>query len=78
MKIGTVCRLHNRETTSRRIVLVARVAADIPAGASVALVDIRGELFLQVLEGDGAGGMTRHQVDGYRDTKPDAPHILNN
>lgn len=78
MTVGTVCRLHDRETKSRRLVLVARVAADIPAGASVALVDVRDGRFLQVPEGDGAGCMTRRQADGYRDTKPDVPPMLKN
>lgn len=62
MTVETVCRLHDRETKARRLVLVARVAADIPASALVALVDIRGELFLQAVEGVGAECMARRQA----------------
>lgn len=47
-----VCRMVDRETRSRRIALIARVTDDIPAGSYVALFDVRGELFLQVVEND--------------------------
>lgn len=70
MTVGTVCRLHDRVAKSRRLVLVARVATDIPASASVALVDVRGGWFLQVVQGDGVSYLTRRQAD--------APTMLKN
>lgn len=54
MNEPTVARFHEHETSPCRTVLVARVASDIPAGAYVALVDVRGQLFLHVLEKDDA------------------------
>lgn len=44
-----VARLHERETRSKRVVLVAKVADAIPPGAWVALFDVRGEIFLRVV-----------------------------
>jgi hypothetical protein len=57
-----VARLHERETRSKRIVLIARVAGPIPAGAWVALVDVAGELFLQVVESDDPALLTAKEV----------------
>jgi hypothetical protein len=57
-----VARLHERETRSKRIVLIAKVADAIPPGAWVALVDVRGELFLQVVESDDPALLTAKQV----------------
>ena len=62
MSDPTVARLLERETRSRRIVLIARVMADVPAGAYVALVDVRGELFLQVVEHDDPKLLTVGQL----------------
>jgi len=58
----TVARMLERETRSRRIVLIARVMTDVPAGAYVALVDVRGELFLEVVEHDDPKLLTAKQV----------------
>ena len=52
MNEPTVARFQARETSLRRTVMVARVAADIPAGAFVGLVDVGGQLFLRVFEND--------------------------
>ncbi len=57
-----VARMHPTDTRSRRLVLVAKVTDDIPAGSFVALVDIRGELFLRVLEHDNPALLTAQQV----------------
>lgn len=57
-----VTRLHERETRSRRIVLIARVATEIPAGSYVALIEVRSELFLQVVEHDDPNLMTAKQL----------------
>jgi len=62
MSDPTVARMLERETKSKRIVLIARVAADVPAGAYVALVDVRGELFLEVVECDDPKLLTAKQV----------------
>lgn len=62
MSVPTVARFHERETKSKRIVLIARVAADVPAGCYVGLVDVRGELFLEVVESDDPKLLTAKQV----------------
>jgi hypothetical protein len=58
----TVCRLLERETKSGRLVLVARVMADVPAGSLVALCDVRGQLFLRVIETDDPEYLTAKQL----------------
>jgi hypothetical protein len=62
MTTPLVARFHERETRSKRIVLIARVADAIQSGAYVALVDVRGELFLQVVESDDPVLLTAKQV----------------
>ena len=69
----TICRLHDRETKSRRVVLVARAAAGIPTGTPVALFDISGELFLGVLEGGDTNYATRRQIANYQNANSKAP-----
>lgn len=58
----TVARMHERETRWRRVVLVARVTDAIPEGSFVALFDVRGELFLQVMEHDDPAIVTAGQL----------------
>ena len=62
MNKPTVCRLLEQETRSGRLVLVARVLAAVPAGSFVALVDIRGQLFLRVVETDDPEYLTAKQL----------------
>lgn len=62
MTTPLVARLHERETRSKRIVLIARVADVIPSGAYVALVDVRGELFLQVVASDDPKLLTAQEI----------------
>lgn len=61
-----VCRLHERETRSRRVVLVARVTEAIPTGAFVGLVDVRGELFLRVVDDHTAADLVTAQDARHR------------
>jgi hypothetical protein len=57
-----VARLHERETRSKRVVLVAKVADAIPPGAWVALFDVRGELFLGVVLDDAPEILSAKEV----------------
>jgi len=58
----TVARLVDHRTGSQRVVLVARLLADVPEGAYVALVDVAGQLFLKVVEDDDPQFLSAKQI----------------